>query len=130
MYGSWDRLANISASIDILDHIHEKVSTSLTDSYRGTTHTDPDTSDLVWRVANKAKELNLSKFQKGREGNDLMKPTVDILAAGERLLKSSTLATFNKKVRSLVSGIVIDEEIDDIPPMDLDVNLQHDNEAE
>ncbi|KAJ6536232.1 hypothetical protein B0H19DRAFT_383293 [Mycena capillaripes] len=120
VYGGWDRLANISAAIDVLDSIKTSIAASLGASYNGTGHKDVDTSDLVWRVARKACELNLNIPQVGREG----KATPDLLVVGEAFLKSSTLATFNKKRRELFNGIIStsEEDVDDIPAMDIVLN--------
>ncbi|KAF7328239.1 hypothetical protein MVEN_02563800 [Mycena venus] len=117
VYGSWDRLANISAAIDVLDSIQVSMAASLGASYSGTGHKDVDTSDLVWRVARKARELNLNTPQVNREG----KATPDLLVVGEAALKSSTLSTFNKKRRELLKGIieVTEEDVDEIPAMDI-----------
>ncbi|KAJ7803074.1 hypothetical protein B0H14DRAFT_2384908, partial [Mycena olivaceomarginata] len=117
VYGGWDRLANISAAIDVLDSIKTSMAASLGASYNGTGHKDVDTSDLVWRVCRKARELDLNTAQVGREG----KATPDLLAVGEAVLKSSTLSTFNKKRRELLKGIVLgtEEDIDDIPTIDI-----------
>jgi hypothetical protein len=128
IYADWDRLSNISAAIDVLDEVQKNVSLSLDTSYKGTTHTTPDTSDLVWRVANKACELKLNEFQANREGNSSVKETVDTLASGERLLKSATIATFNKKLKSLISGMIMEDETDDIPPLDLEIQSGSVNE--
>ncbi|KAJ7445337.1 hypothetical protein FB451DRAFT_973148, partial [Mycena latifolia] len=92
IYGSWDRLANISAAIDVLDSIQTSMAASLDASYSGTGHTQVDTADLVWRVARKARELDLNGTRINQQ-----KPTTDLLVAGEAALKSSSLATFNKK---------------------------------
>ncbi|KAF8225632.1 hypothetical protein L208DRAFT_1268472, partial [Tricholoma matsutake] len=118
-----DRLANISTSIDILDEVQRNVAMSLEASYSGTTHTTPNTSVIVWKVADKARELKINTFISDREGNNSVKSTVDTLATGERLIKSSTLATFNKKWRNLASGIVLEDldDVDDIPALDLEV---------
>lgn len=93
---------------------------SLGASYSGTGHKDVDTSDLVWRVARKARALNLNVTQANRDG----KATIDVLAVGEAAIKSSTLATFNKKRRALLKGIieVTDEDMDEIPAMDIVLN--------
>ncbi|KAJ7078343.1 hypothetical protein C8R44DRAFT_578793, partial [Mycena epipterygia] len=117
VYGSWDRLANISAAIDVLDCVKSNIAISLEASYAGTGHTTPDTSDLVWRVARKAQELKLNISQPNRKG----KTTLDLLIVGEAALKSSTLATFNKKRRELLKGIILitDEDVDEIPTMDI-----------
>ncbi|KAJ7455167.1 hypothetical protein FB451DRAFT_1049047 [Mycena latifolia] len=117
VYGNWDRLANISASIDVLDSIQVSMVASLSALYSGTGHKDVDTSDLVWRVAHKSRELGLNKARAGREG----KATPDLLVLGEAALKSLTLTTFNKKRRELLKGIVevTEEDTDELPPMDI-----------
>ncbi|KAJ7914006.1 hypothetical protein B0H13DRAFT_1611973, partial [Mycena leptocephala] len=117
VYGSWDRLANISAAIDVLDSVKTSIATSLGASYSGTGHKDVDTTDLVWRVARKARELNLNVPQLNREG----KATLDLLVVGEAALKSSTMSTFNKKRRELLKGIILttDDDTDEIPAMEI-----------
>ncbi|KAJ7838985.1 hypothetical protein B0H13DRAFT_2677309 [Mycena leptocephala] len=117
VYGSWDRLANISAAIDVLDSVKTSIATSLGASYSGTGHKDVDTTDLVWRVARKARELNLNLPQLNREG----KATLDLLVVGEAALKSSTMSTFNKKRRELLKGIILttEDDTDEIPAMEI-----------
>ncbi|KAJ7740399.1 hypothetical protein B0H16DRAFT_1324510 [Mycena metata] len=115
MYGDWDRLANISAAIDVLTSVKSNVAISMDASYAGKSHKAVDTSDLVWRVARKAKELNLNETKANRSA----KTTTDIFSTGERLLKSSTIATFNKNRRNLLKGIVPEPEEDELPPLDL-----------
>ncbi|KAJ6550621.1 hypothetical protein DFH09DRAFT_925892, partial [Mycena vulgaris] len=117
VYGSWERLANISAAIDVLDSIKTNVAISLEASYAGTSNKTPDTSDLVWRVACKTRELKLNTTQSGRDG----KAIPDLLIVGEAALKSSTLATFNKKRRNLLKGIIelSEDDGDELPSIDL-----------
>jgi hypothetical protein len=115
MYADWERLGNISAALDILQVVKENISISLDTSYSGSTHKTPDTAALVWRVANKVAEHGLHKFQAGREGNDIVKPTPDLLTTGQHRLKSSTLATFNRKVGSLIEGEIVEDEDDKLP---------------
>ena len=124
IHAGWDWLANISASIDILDEVQQNVAMSLEASYSGTTHMTPNTSVIVWMVTNKACELKVNTYILDREGNSSVKSTVDTLATGERLIKSSTLTTFNRKRRNLTSGIVLLEDldnVDDMPALDLEV---------
>ena len=69
------------------------------------------------------KELELQIFKLQRQGhmlyNDTVKPViVDILAAGEQKLKSASLATFNKKVHTLINGHSVEDEVDEISGMD------------
>ena len=54
MYSNWERLGNISASINYLMLIKKQVARSLQVSYQGSTHTAADGSALVWRIANHA----------------------------------------------------------------------------
>jgi hypothetical protein len=102
-----------------LQKIKKQVGISL-GRYGGTTHTTPDTSDLVWKVADKVRELELQifKLQRQNHDNDNVKPVVDLLLAGEQKLKSASLATFNKKVHKLIDGHTVEEEIDEIVGMD------------
>jgi hypothetical protein len=88
--------------------------------YSGTKHTTPDTLSLVWKVVEKVKELELQVFKLEHQGhdNDAVKPIVNILAAGEQKIKSASLATFNKKVHTLISGYSVEEEHDEILRMD------------
>ncbi|KAJ7724304.1 hypothetical protein DFH07DRAFT_759106 [Mycena maculata] len=119
MYGSWDRLADISAAIDVIDSVKNSVAMSLDVSYSGRSHKTPDTSNLVWRIAHKARELKLNSSDPARAINVTVKASVDILSAGETVLKSSSLATFNKNRRDLLRGIQVIDEVDDMPPMEL-----------
>ncbi|KAF7333999.1 hypothetical protein MVEN_02304500 [Mycena venus] len=92
---------------------------SLDASYQGTGHKAPDTSNLVWRIAHKVKELKLNAYDPNRDANNVVKVSVDILSAGEAMLKSSSLATFNKNRKELLKGIHVEEEVDEMPPMGL-----------
>ncbi|KAJ7460186.1 hypothetical protein FB451DRAFT_1270587, partial [Mycena latifolia] len=102
---------------------------SLDASYNGSSHKTPDTSNLVWRIAHKAKELNLNGHDPTRNTTSLVKPSVDILSTGEAVLKSSSLATFNKNRKDLLKGIQVDEEADDLPPMALSLVRPEDDES-
>lgn len=101
IYSNWDRLGNISAGINYLQLVKKQVTTSLKSGYRGSTHTNVDTSALVWWVANKSAELKLQCKVKRREGNSTAQPRVDILTHGFRKFQSSSLATFNKKLEDM-----------------------------
>jgi hypothetical protein len=123
LYSSWERLGNISAIVEFLQNIKKQMGASLGAPYTSRTHKTPDTSDAVWKVANKIKDLALHKYKPGREGNDDAKPVANILLLGEERLKSSTLAKFNKKVRRLHDGYAVAAEVDDIPEMGIVVEL-------
>jgi hypothetical protein len=116
LYASWDHLGDISAAVDYLQNIKKEVGEAL-GGYKGKTHTTPDTSDLVWKVANNVREAELLifKLKCERYPNGCTSPVIDILAKGEQKLKSASLKTFNNKVRVLMSGHCVEEEIDDIP---------------
>ncbi len=116
---TWDQLGDISASIDYLNKIKTKVRSALKTSYQGSTHTPPDTTHLVWRVADKVRDEELQVFLADRAGNAKVKSTLDILATGEAKLKTSTLATFNRKVCAMVNGHFYEEEEDTLPPPQL-----------
>ena len=80
----------------------------------GSTHTDVDTTALVWRIAGKAWELHLQKRVTNREGNNRMKPVVDVLSLGYKKMESSSLGTFNKKITAMKEGHATDMEVDNI----------------
>jgi len=119
LYASWERLGDISAGVDHLQKIKKEIGEAL-GGYKGKTHTTPDISDLVWKVANDVREAELLIFKvhRDRYPNDCATPVVNILAKGEQKLKSSSLKTFNSKIRILKSGHFVDEEVDDIPVAD------------
>jgi hypothetical protein len=118
---TWDRLGDISAAIDYLNKIKKKVPSALSSSYQRCTHTTPDTSHLVWRVADKLRDEELQVFREKRVGNSKVKAVVDILATGEAKLKSSSLTSFNKKISAMVKGHVYDDEQDAIPQTQLSI---------
>ena len=118
---TWDRLGDISAAIDYLNKIKKKVPSALSSSYQRHSHTTPDTSHLVWRVADKLRDEELQVFREKRVGNSKVKAVVDILATGEAKLKSSSLASFNKKISAMVKGHVYDDEQDAIPQTQLSI---------
>ncbi|KAI0046675.1 hypothetical protein FA95DRAFT_1493692 [Auriscalpium vulgare] len=119
LYSTWDRLGDISACIVQLDKIKKEVCEALGTPYYGSTHKTPDTSKLVWRVAHKVRELDLLKYEADRDGNNLTKKRADVLAVGEAKLRSSSLATFNKRIADMVAGRVVVEEDDELPLMEL-----------
>jgi hypothetical protein len=116
IYSNWDRLRNITAGINYLQMVKKQVTKSLKSGYRGSTHTDVDTSTLVWRVANKAAELEIQHKVTCREGNSTAQPRVNILTTGFCKFQSSSLATFNKKLTDMRQGGISQPEVDDIAP--------------
>lgn len=131
LYASWDRLADISAAVDYLQKIKKEVGEVL-GGYKGKTHTSPDTSDLVWKVANDVRELELLVFKLDRQRypNDCASPVTDVLMKGEQKLKLSSLKTFNTKIRVFMSGYCIEDEVDDIPRADYAETVIGDDDTE
>ena len=124
---SWDRLGDISGAVIQLQNVKKQVLNALGASYQGKTHTTPDTSKLVWKVANKVQELMLGKYLPDHKGNDKQKLVTNLIDVGEKRLLSSTLETFNKKLACMKAGNV-DElagmiKVDEIPSVQLSVEL-------
>jgi hypothetical protein len=113
MYANWDRLGNISACVNHLPFIKKQVSNSVKSSYQGSTHTDADTSSLVWRVANTARDLKLQTKLMKRDGVQ-PKAITDLRRIGRQKFESSSLSTFNKKIQDLKLGNPMEREVDDI----------------
>lgn len=59
-----------------------------------------------------------------------IKSIVDSLALGEQKLKSSTLATFNKKVQHMLAGEGFEAEIDKLPQATFNLSLEQDDTTE
>ena len=125
---TWDRLGDISAAIDYLNKIKKKVTSTLSSSYQRSTHTTPDTSHLVWRIADQIQDEELQIFKEKRSGDSKVRAAVNILATGEAKLKSSSLATFNKKISAMVKGRAYEDELDGIPQANLSIGGTDDTE--
>ncbi|KAJ3545921.1 hypothetical protein NMY22_g2257 [Coprinellus aureogranulatus] len=106
IYSNWERLGNISASVNCLMNIKKRVAESLEAGYQGKKHQDVDTSALVWRVASKAREYALFTTDPERHNNALAKPSTDVITVGYSKFESASLATFNKKMTEFKNGIV------------------------
>ncbi|KAJ7226521.1 hypothetical protein C8J57DRAFT_1585489 [Mycena rebaudengoi] len=115
---TWDRLGNISAAIVHIQGVKKKISAALDTAYQSTGHTTPSTSHLAWRVQENVADHDLQEFTPDRPNNSRRKATVDIKKTGEAKIKSSTLATFNKKMAAMVEGHGFqDDEEDECPAM-------------
>jgi hypothetical protein len=84
--------------------------------YQGSTHTDVDTSALVWRVAHKSRELGLQCATVDREANANCKAVTDVVASGHKKFEASSLATFNKKIADMKQGVPLQMEANEIAP--------------
>ncbi|KAG6826101.1 hypothetical protein H0H92_001127 [Tricholoma furcatifolium] len=97
VYLNWERLGNLSACIGHLQMIKARVTKSLSTQYQGSTHTTSDSSALVWRIANNARENQLQDIVPNRV-SPCVKVVPDLRALGRAQFASSSLATFNKKL--------------------------------
>ncbi|KAG2737658.1 hypothetical protein P692DRAFT_20788007 [Suillus brevipes Sb2] len=122
IYSTWDRLGDISATVDLLQNVKKQVGHALGITYRGLTHSSPDSSASVWKVANKINELGLHQFTSERMENDSVQPVIDTLITGEKKMKMGTIATFNRKVRSMFAGQGFEQEEDEIPRLSFDLS--------
>jgi hypothetical protein len=111
--------------------LKKRVSKSVKTSYQGSTHSDVDTSNLVWRIANKAQELQLQVKLLNRPTAFQPKPVIDLRKTGRQKFESASLAQFNKKIEEMKVGIPVESEIDDIGPPDfhLEAPILNDNET-
>jgi hypothetical protein len=101
--------------VNYLQLIKTKVAWLMRANYQGSTHLTVDTSQLVWRIANKARELWLQEVVRNRDGQSSAKSFPDLRTEGREKFAASSLATFNKKVRDMAEGRVVVVETDDIP---------------
>jgi hypothetical protein len=83
-------------------------------------------SVLVWRVADKARELNLQKKLTDRADNKDVKPHPNLVVAGYKKFESSSLATFNKKIADSKVGVLTIQEADNIIPVAFTLNSNDD----
>ena len=131
IYSNWDRLGNITAGVNYLQLIERRVTGSLGSGYQGSTPTDVDMSSLVWRIANKSRELRLQEVTADRTANTHCRPVIDVSLAGYRRFDASSLATFNKKIAELKQGIQteadLEIETDEIVPCQIVDNTDRDN---
>lgn len=103
--------------------------TSLESGYQGSTHKTPDTSALVWRVANRARELKLQQVINNRDIQS--KPVLDLRRVGYNKFDTASLAIFNKKILEYKIGREFDAdelEVDELPRPDFtEIELRDDD---
>jgi hypothetical protein len=115
---SWDRLGDISVASNVLRATKKRLGGELKTIYRGRTHKQPDLSKSVQKVFRMTVEIGLLNSSSSDDSIDPKYGIVDVLEAGEKSLKSSTLESFNKRVRHLAAGILTtddDDNADDLP---------------
>ncbi|KAF9045232.1 hypothetical protein BJ165DRAFT_1346600, partial [Panaeolus papilionaceus] len=135
MESTWDRLGNISASVHLIKKLKRQVSLTMSSSYQSKTHTTPNTDHLVWLVANDIQDKKLDAYNPNRRNSSKVVAVVDGMAVGEQKLKSSTISTFNRKVKAMVTGHKYVEteqdqgEEDTLPPIAITIHIQDDDDA-
>jgi hypothetical protein len=108
-------------------HLRKQVCHGIGVGYHGITHITPDDTASITNIAYKINELVLYEYQPNRAENHMVKAVADALSIGEKKLKSLTLLTFNKKVRSMIAGKEVEMETDELPPVDFDL-LSHNDD--
>ena len=73
VYASWDHLGDISATVDLLQSVHKQVGHALEIAYHGITHTMPDMSAAINKIAYKVGELELHVSNANRLGGNLIR---------------------------------------------------------
>lgn len=114
IYASWDRLGNLSAAINHIQTIKRQVIRTIA-GYKGSTHTSPNTTNLVLLVAKKARDNKIQIPAASRAKS--IKAVTDIRRVGHRKMETSTLATFNKKMhltKTFGDMTELDEEEDEL----------------
>ena len=110
--------------MDVLKKLKKQVALALKTAYQGTTHKVPKTDHLVRRVAKKIYDEGLHLYTEDRPGNENIKAIANILYVGQEKLRSSSLSTFNRKIRDMIEGQQYNEELDSLPQFSLAVNLE------
>lgn len=82
-------------------------------SHKNKSHHNVNTKDLVWKVANAARDHGLQIFNSARVENAHTKPVINTIAAGDLKLRSSSLATFNKRVQVMATNRKTDSSEED-----------------
>ena len=134
IHANWERLGNLSAICALLSFFKKHCGAQLGSRYSGSSHTRPDASSYIWRIVEKARDERLNEYIPGRKGPDVL----DSIKKGDKLVRGSTLESFNRKTvlksaryRDPANMLLPDEgndeeEVDDIPPMDMNLDSDED----
>jgi hypothetical protein len=99
------------------------VGEELDTSYKNRTHTNADTTALVWRVFGDVGDTNILTYTLRRKRQTGSKNFDHLRAKGDAQLRSSSVATFNKKLDCMKEGKFDGEmEHDDIPLIDITID--------
>lgn len=110
-------MANVSGAIRHIQNVKKQVARSMDLSYSAS-HTKPDLAPPVWKIADIIRTKMLQKLMPDRDENIACKLMKDLRAIGYKILESSTLATFNKKMRIFIAGNMFEAEEDELPRAD------------
>jgi hypothetical protein len=121
---TWDRLGDLGACCGEMKNARDNMRENLGGTYLGSRHTTPDTSHLVWRVAEKVQDLGLHIADIYRPENKSVSLVKHTIRMGAKTLKSSTLKTWNKKLEARIQGRAYNEpdrmELEDeVPPSEI-----------
>ncbi|THU75799.1 hypothetical protein K435DRAFT_880153 [Dendrothele bispora CBS 962.96] len=128
VYTDWHTYRDISPAIKYLELLKKRVRYSTKCAYQKTGHTKGDFSTLVWRVASVAESYQLLEEQTERAENKVAVAFPDLLAIGHKKFESSTLNTFNAKLKEWRDGIPAEDIKDDIPVTDFAEGSYDDND--
>jgi hypothetical protein len=133
IYSNWDRAGDISASLNYLRIIKQQVNISLKLQYQGSSHTASSSAkELVWRMANRTRDEKLQETILDRQETYEVVP--DLCVHGRQKFISSSLKTFNQKLKQYIDGKAIGEdatmydEIDELPRVVLDLGSESDGD--
>ena len=122
LHATWDQLADLGPTIPILRPLKTQFTRILGAPWQGTTHTDPDVTPLLHRVASKAKDLELHIRKPKRITK---KRTVDILAKGREELQKKGMKAFSKRWAAWIRGTgMVEDDEDEIPVISSDVLVE------
>jgi len=128
IHANWERLGNLSAICVLLAFFKKRCGAELDSRYSGSTHSSPDANSFIWMIVEKARDQKLNEYVRNRKGTEVL----DAIKKGGRLIKGSTLNSFNRKVllkaaryRGPATEVwdegIDDEDSDEIQPMDMDL---------
>jgi hypothetical protein len=110
-------LGNVSAAIVDLQNIKKHFGSMMDTSYKNLTHSDADTSKLVFKVADKVRDLGIQHFNSERKSLQA-KLAPNLLYIGWTRLLNTTLKKFNVRIKAYKERYSeVEEEVDEIPQM-------------
>ena len=112
VHAQWDRLGHIASSINDLMRVKKHLNKQFGLSYKSIDHKDADTTELVLKALQHVADARLLEVDERRVDNDSAKLTKDLFVVGDTKIASSSLSTFNKKMRAFIEGTgtgIVDE---------------------